>query len=93
MKKVVIPAKAGIQATPPFPTWGKGGGVFFVHSRYWPLYIKAPISKIPFVNVPPSFIKGRGLGGWIKISSLYEVFFQYGIFICILPVTPHPYRF
>jgi hypothetical protein len=25
------------------------------------------MSNIPFVKIPPSFIKGRGLGGWIEI--------------------------
>jgi len=49
------------------PLGGKGGGVLFAYSRYWPLYINAVISKIPFVKIPPSFDKGRGSGGWIRI--------------------------
>jgi len=35
--------------------------LFFILSAY--LYNKAPKSRIPFVNIPPSFSKGRGLGG------------------------------
>jgi hypothetical protein len=65
----------------------KEGGVIFHHLRHWPFTVYGAISTIPFVKIPPSFVKGRGLGGWIHHRALRRK--KYPVLVEILAFTLH----
>ena len=48
----------------------KEGGVIYHYSRHWPFTVYGTIGTIIFVKIPPSFVKGRGLGGCIHHRAL-----------------------
>jgi hypothetical protein len=43
--------------------WEKEAAVLYKHAPHWPLCNRPTISRLLFVKIPPSFTKGRGLGG------------------------------
>jgi hypothetical protein len=53
----------------PNPFWGKGGGVIPRLFTALAFMHKKSLITILFVKTSPSFVKGRGPGGWIRIPE------------------------